>query len=499
MKFKKIKSPVKKTICLEIKDFSKGLNTVVNENLLEPNYGVSCYNFSYQNGALESGLGLKEIEIDYSKNIFEKNVLGLPADVEFKKVWQFKHWDNNNQIRRDKLMVWGSDSNIYYVTLFSSNPYLNQTLMQFTEEPENLNYKLNNIDYNICISTTDAMQIWDGANNPYVYTDSPDIRSFCALNEKFYATFGGDRDVIRYTSNEDLTTWYVALAGDDKELSLKDNLGRINKVVSHLNYVYVFRDYGITKLWRSASSVNTSNLFCTGSVIYDKTITICGNDIYFLARDGIYKFDGSNVKKLDLKINKFLDGVDNKNSVACFHNGSFYLALKLNFNDKKNIGAESGEYKNNALIKYNIETSTLEILRGVDICSLCSVNFDRVEKVVACFNSVHNTSVAEICNTGKVFNDLFESSWTSPLSDLGYSENLKRVREVSLDTKHPCTLRIFSENEEQIIKINPSENILNYRVNVKGKKIGFEIISYEQSANISNFKFKIDLIEGCVL
>ena len=97
MKIKKIKSPVKKTICLEIKDFSKGLNTVINENLLEPDYGVNCYNFSYHNGALESGLGLEELEIDYSKNNSEKNVLGLPADVDFKKVWQFKHWDNNNQ------------------------------------------------------------------------------------------------------------------------------------------------------------------------------------------------------------------------------------------------------------------------------------------------------------------------------------------------------------------------------------------------------------------
>ena len=498
MKNKTVKKIPNKSFAIEIKDFSKGLNTVINENVLEPQYAVNCYNFSYSNGALTSGIGFKEIEIDYSKNIEDKNALTLPADVNFKKVWQFKHWDNNNLIRRDKLMVWASDNNVYYVTLYSTNPQLEQTLMQFEEEPQNLNYKLNNIDYNICISTKDAMQIWDGSNNPYTYTTSPDIRSFCALNAKFYATFGGDRNVIRYTSNEDLTTWYVALEGDDKEIELKDNLGRINKVVSHLNYVYAFRDYGITKISRSANSVNTSNLFCSGNVIYENTITICGNEIYFLCRDGIYKFDGSNVKKLDLKINKFLNGTHNKHAVACFHNNCYYVALKLNFNDDKNLGCESLDYKNNALIKYSLENESLEILRGVDICSLCSIQFDRIEKVVACFNSEYSEFIGEIQNSGLIFNNSLNSSWQSPLSDLGYSENLKRVREFSINTKYECSVRVFSENEQQIVNVKPNENVVKYRVNVVGKKIGFEILAQGNSADISNLKLNIDILEGVV-
>lgn len=496
MKYKKIKLPTKKTLSLNIKDFTKGLNTITHENILEPSYAVSSYNFSYSNGALCSGLGFKDVEIDYSRLIDDKTVLSLPADLNFKKVWHFKHWDNNNEIRRDKLMVWANDNNVYYVTLFSTNPELRETLMQFTMEPENLNYKLNNIDYNICISTDDAMQIWDGANNPYTYTTSPDIRSFCALNGKFYATFGGDRNVLRYTSNEDLTTWYVALEGDDKEIELKDNLGRINKVVSHLNYVYAFRDYGITKISRSANGINTSNLFCSGNEIYDKTIAIGGNEIYFLCKDGIYSFDGSNAKKLDLKINSFLNGIHNKNAVACFHNGYYYVALKLDFNDEKLLGCEYANHINNALIKYSTQNETIEILRGIDICSLCSIKYDKVDKVVACFNSMHSYRIGEICDSGVVFQENLTKSWTSPLTDLGYSEYLKHIRSISLDTKYACCVRIFSEQEEQIVEIKPNNNISTYKVNVKGKKIGFEIYTNEKLACISNLKIKIDLIEG---
>lgn len=496
MKYKKIKSPTKKSFLVEIKDFSKGIDTVTNENVLDKDIGVRCYNFSYSSGALTSGIGFKEVEIDYSRIIDEKNPLIRPEGVSFKKVWQFKHWDNNNLMRRDKLMVWASDNNIYYCPLFSTIPELQQTAMVFNEEPENLNYKLNDIDYNICISTTDSMQIWDGVNNPYTYTTSPDIRSFCASNGKFYATFGGDRNVVRYTTNEDLTTWYVALEGDDKELVLKDNLGRINKVVSHLNYVYAFRDFGITKISRTANGVNTSNLFCSGNVIYDKTITICGNEIYFLCKDGVYKFDGSNVKKIDLKINSFIAGINNQNAVACFNNNNYYLALKLNFNDENIIGCESENFINNALLKISIEDASFEILRGVDICSIASIQFDKVEKVVACFNNNFSSFIGEMENSGLVFDSQFDKCWTSPLSDLGYSDNLKQVESFSITTQYECEVKIFSESEEKVVLVKPEDNFYTYRVNVKGKKIGVQIISKTQSANISNLKLNINLLEG---
>lgn len=496
MKFKKVKSPIIKNISLEIKDFTKGLNTFTHENILQSDVGVNCYNFSYSNGALTSGVGFKYLEIDYSKAIDDKTPLPFPSDLNFKKAWQFKHWDTANLMRRDKLMVWASDNNIYYVPLFSTNPMLNETLMQFSEEPEQLNYKLNGEDFNICVSTSDAMQIWDGANNPYTYTTGPDIRSFCALNGKFYATFGGDRNVIRYTSNEDLTTWYVALEGDDKEIVLKDNLGRINKVVSHLNYVYAFRDFGITKISRSANSVNTSNLFCTGNVIYDKTIAICGNEIYFLSRDGIYNFDGSNVKKLDLRIDGLLDGLDNKNAVACFHNGYYYVALKMNFKDDKVLGCESGEFKNNTLLKISTSGECAQIVRGVDICSLSSIQFDRIEKVVVCFNSVYNQSIAQITNDGLLFGNPMERKWVSPLSDLGYSETIKCVKDLCLDCESECSVKIFSESEEKTINVNPQNKVMKYRVNIKGKKIGVEILANSNNANVSNLKLNIDLLEG---
>ncbi len=495
----KTKLPTKKTFYVEVNDFSKGIDSLKSENVLKPQYAVSCYNFSYENGALVSNFGMKDVDIEYSIFFDEKAPLAIPEGIEFKKVWQFKHWDRNNELRRDKLMVWASDTNIYYTTLFSADPELKLTNMVFNEEPEQLNYKIEDIDYNICISEMDGMKVWDGANAPYEYTSNPHIRSFCASNGKFYATFGGDRSVIRYTTNEDLTTWYVHLGVDDKELTLKDNLGRINKVVSHLNYVYAFRDFGITKISRSANStITTSNLFFSSNTLYDKTIANCMDDIYFLCRDGIYVFNGADAKKVDTKLDKYLMGIDNQKAVGCFYNGNYYLALKMDFKDDKNIGCENGNYINNALIKINVQNNSVEIIRGVDICSMCDIHFDRIEKLVFCFNSEYTNKIGELDYSGTIFDNVANRSWTSPLSDLGFGENVKFVRELSVDSQYPCTIRVFSEDEEQIINIDPEKIYNKYRVRVKGKKIGFEISSTSQNNNISNLKLKIDLMEGSV-
>ena len=37
---------------------------------------------------------------------------------------------------------------------------------------------------------------------------------------------------------------------------------------------------------------------------------------------------------------------------------------------------------------------------------------------------------------------------------------------------------------------------MKYRVNIKGKKIGVEILANSKNANVSNLKLNIDLLEG---
>lgn len=491
------KYPQAKNVEICVSDFSKGIDSLTHENTLNQDYAVSSYNFSYKNGGLTEGCGFEPLKINYSSFSNTVNEPTYSSDVNFLKVWYFKRWDNNNQIRRDNIMAWASDNNVYYVPLFSIAPEVINTQMSFTDEPQSLNYKLNDIDYNISISQNTGMCIWDGSNSPYIYDTTPDIRSFCASNGRFYASFGGDRNVIRYTTNEDLTTWYVTLGAQDTEIELKDDLGRINKVISHLNYVYAFRDFGITKISKSANSVNTSNLFCCGNMIIENTITVCGNKIFFLCKDGVYSFDGSNAKKINLNISNMFEGVDNSNATSCYHNGHYYVALKLNYFDEKILGCESDEnHVNNTLLKLDVDTLEFELLRGVDICSLCSIHFAVADKMIACLNSGVTNKLVELNNQGKIVDTLTTKCWKSPLSDLGYGEEIKVVRDVTLTTKYDCTVKIFSENDTKLINFVGSNAPQTIKTYLKGKKIGFEIIATSQKADISNFKMNLNLIES---
>ena len=62
-----------------------------------------------------------------------------------------------------------------------------------------------------------------------------------------------------------------------------------------------------------------------------------------------------------------------------------------------------------------------------------------------------------------------------------------------------CEVKIFSESEEKIIKVNPNDKVLVHRVNIKGNSIGVQILSKTEKVEISNLKLNINLLEGKVV
>ena len=69
--------------------------------------------------------------------------------------------------------------------------------------------------------------------------------------------------------------------------------------------------------------VNGSNYSSSGK-IYADSVVLCGNEVVFLATDGLYKFDGiSCVKILDNLTPAFI-GIDNQNCSAAYFENKYY-------------------------------------------------------------------------------------------------------------------------------------------------------------------------------
>ena len=494
----KLKKP--KQIELNISDFKNGINTEIAETIMPYKYATNSYNFNFENGALIEGLGFLELLIPESPNDPSiENMPILPEGKEIDCIWHFKHYNVYQQKRLDKLMLYTKDKLVYYATMFSPYPYfLPLSTIQFDTRPTALNYKLNGRDYVILTSDTDHFVIWNGENVPQEITSAPQINSICVHQDKLFATVGGEKNIIRYSSNVDPTTWTNDLTDPNNTyIELNDARGGVNKVISFLGYVFAFRDFGITKIktYEGSNEISVSHLFVSGNRIYKNTICVCGDRVLMLTKDGIYEFDGITTKKIDLKIDALFNNIYNDEAIASYHEGKYYIACKLNYPDQNVVGCENVTHSNNTLIELDVKSQAFHIIRGIDVVSMTSIQVESMSKMVFCFNSVYGNKLGQLSKNGKFFNDNTIKHWYSPMSDLGYPNTPKMIKELSILTHYDANITIFTEKQTVTFNLIGKTTATKIKPNIKGELIGIKIESLNDKANISNAKIKLLLWE----
>lgn len=132
------------------------------------------------------------------------------------------------------------------------------------------------------------------------------------------------------------------------------------------------------------------------------------------------------------------------------------MACNLNFNDNIQIGCENNtNFVNNALLELDLETNTLNIMRGVDIRHLNAVTDDKISKVIACYFENNSFNFGEIGNFGGVYGTSLNKCWKSPLTDCGYPEKQKVVKNIYLKSNVPVKITIRTENATKIYNAKP--------------------------------------------
>lgn len=389
-----------------LKNFEKiDLDTVKIQNEFFVN---KIFNFNSSNGIVKSGKGFENISIPVSKEINAPEVvLNVPSlnlsDIE--GVMHFTCWIEQNKNTISYLFVYGEDKKVYYNWMyFGFDDFINLFDLEFQKCPNALYFRKDGIKAVLFTSEADNMIVWRANYTPIELTGVPKITSMCELDSILFCTVGGEANCVWYTSSLDPQAIGTSASG---MVALDGELGACRKVVSFKGYIFVFRDYGISKItYFNENSIKVDNLYCSPSIIYTNTVAACGTQILFLSRDGLYTFNGITVDRLNAGIDSMI--YDNKNKYAvgaCLQN-CYYLAVKVDFNDGLQIMCETEEnYKNNVLIIYNTEFKTFEIVRGVDIRRMLALKDNNMEKLIATFNSVHNDKIGQLCEGGKLFGE----------------------------------------------------------------------------------------------
>lgn len=486
---KVIKKPRTSNFKIRLTSFENGLNLRKNENLTPLNTAVNLYNFDHTSGALTEGLGMSDL-VDV---LYGAKASATKTNLESKSVinaYYSKKCDLETLTNKDKLALLFNDLTMAYIPLNESE-VVNQNMLKplndfvFTSVPQSVNYRLNSEDVTIFTSLTDNMTVWPTTSGVYKVLDAPKIASSCIHYERMFATIDGEQTSVWFSDDLDPTNWSISL-NDAGFIDMPDERGPSKKVLSFNDYVYVFRDYGIAKIsaYSDQTTFNVSQLFVSSGKILPNTVVLCGDIIMFMATDGLYKFDGINCNKILENINPGFINKDNTNATAVFFENKYYLACNFAFKDS--LQGESGAV-NNCLIEVDLNTMRVNFLRGVDIKSLSAVNSSFFRGVIACAKKYGESKfkLGVVNHSGKIFGSATTKLWESPLTDLGYNQYSKTLREIILFSASDISFIVENElGQLKSFNINGSNRPTKILMQFNFSKLKIKIVSNQATCKI---------------
>ena len=481
---------------IKLTTFEGGLNLKKSENIMPMTYAFTTYNFSHTRGALEAGLGIADLSsaIFSDENLQTQVSIGLSSLGSIIGSFHAKRYNQETLTREDKLMFLTSDMKLHYLPLnpqgIEENASGIKTIsnLMFSAKPTAINYRLNGQDCTIFSSILDPMIVWGLTENVMKVADAPHISSMAMHYERLFATVDGEQSSIWFSDDLDPTNWSVSLT-EAGFIEMLDERGALKKVISFNDYVYIFRDYGITRLsaYADQTTFSVAQLFIASGKIYPNTVVLCGDVVLFLASDGLYRFDGLNCTKIMTNIENGFIGKNNASAVAGYFENKYYLACNFAFFDDSFENEEDAT--NNCLIEINLDTMQAIFLRGADIIDINTVLCDNFNGVVVCAKKFGETSykLGVIDHSGKIFGSTTHKVWITPQSDLGYPQRRKCVRNFFITSKTDMNIVVKDEeNNETIIFVSGSAKPSTISTRIFGTKFSFEFSCDEDECNISN-------------
>ena len=491
---KKHKKTVEKNITFSV--FGEGVVSNEDDLISKPNECKTFYNFSPLDGALKTGLGFKVLNVPASEDDLE-NVhpfdLSSKTITEVRSIDYFRYLDIDDDCYYYHLVIKDQRDQIWTLLLIdvADGEPLSKSSLLFQNILATIPYRIGEYD---CLLFFDSNGlIFSSAYTTQRFADVPPLLSLVVHYGMAFGITNTNRNELIYHQNLDVREWTDDVGS---VIEFLDSMGAFTKLVVFNDYVYLFRENGITKIsaYTTKGEFSFTHLYLSTSKIYEKSICVCGEVIYFVTREGLYSFNGTSVKKICEEYDHFFKNLDNQNASACCLDGKYYLATKCDFGDGEDVGCEASSYKNNALFEVDIETGKVDVLRGVDINKIIAVDTPYFSKVVACFNGANVGKIGELTRSGKIFDISTEKSWRSFVTDLGYKGKNKKVKEIILNSRYACEVEVVSDVETKTYSFDGSEKEERKSVSVNGKNFQFVFKTNEANSHISKPMIVFDVI-----
>ena len=465
-----------KTAKVTVEDFSGGMDSRLNDMTSPFRYADLSYNFDLHKGNLEAAPGLKKLKLP-TKTGGEREVK-FPTGIYPRKIYHYKRYDYEKNCRTDRIMAFCKDGNIYEIPLYGDDALFTLVSgLSFANEPAGQCYKYNGDDVIIFSAENEKLKIYNGTA-VIEADDAPNITSMCFHYERLFVTTGGESTSLWFSDDFDPTNWYVSL-DEAGFIDLQDERGKLLKAVSFDDYLYVFRNYGITRItaYGDQSEFGVTNLFVSSGRIRSGSITVCGNRILFLAEDGFYKFDGVSTVRI---LGNYTDYIDFAESVkGLYYNGKAYFILNMFLNG--NTQSER------AMLVYDTESGGSYVIKDFKYADNELIEEDNYCKQTILIED--DASLYTFSENERETAPAFKV-WKSKFSDFGIKNSNKLLYEVSVWIKGDAVLYI--DNGEKVLKYSlhgRKSGPLVFKPMLKGDGFSYEIKSESKNVSIGKIVF----------
>ena len=439
-----------------IDDFSKGIVTSVDKKNLPISYAIRSYNTAFKDGALKSGFGIK-------KAIFndEKSPCFNVEGVNPKALYYYKKYDEAQGLYLDYLMIYADDGNFYKCVISNEEVFSLVSDLNFEKAPSGVTYRYNGKDV-IIFSLGSISKVYDGENVTAI-EDAPGITSTCIHNERLFATEGEEKTTLWFSDDFNPLNWNVSLE-DAGYIDLRDERGSLLKVISFDGYLYVFRNYGITRIsaYGDQTSFSVDGITASASRIIPESICICGDRIIYLAEDGFYSFGGGAPARIMSNLDGLEFGVKNS-AKARYYRGNYYCIVTLKNKDDKNF---------QAMICYSLKDGRFTISNNLNIIDFALMAGEKEEKLL--FICADNSAIGELSEKSEYFNRSITKSWESGESNFGIVKE-KIMTKLFITSESPITACVKSEISKRIVSFKGSKKMQVVPIGLRGESFSFLI------------------------
>ena len=271
----------------------EGLVNSVDESIAGLEYAVNCKNFAFEKGVINGKIGIDTAGGHFNTDIYydTHTYPTFAADKEIKKAFHFRRKDSTGALD-DRIVCVLSDGTVWNTKIFALDTWHRFENFTINGDSDAVNYNYKSEDVLLVAAEQIGMFIVRADRVSYL-DKAPKFTSIAVHNERVFGTLNENKNQVWFSDDFDPNNWTIS-STEAGYIDFSDDLGNAIKVVSFLNYLFVFRDYGIMRLtaYGDQNDFLMKKVFTDTGRIYKNSIVSCGDKIMFCAEDGGYAVGG---------------------------------------------------------------------------------------------------------------------------------------------------------------------------------------------------------------